>query len=319
MQTPSSPMTPSRTPPRTPPKTLSGSSEINCRGLLFSGFNREGGICKEKSPPPQLKKPQKKRKNSEVYAFLPLLKLMFMSFCSKVLGKGDFGTVSKVRLQNPPGTPESPPIAVKEIMFDTRGVCPRDLQDEVGRLASPGCVPGVAYRTKKSALIFMPRGVPFESLDFSKMTKEMLEWVIQSVKDICINKLDIGLLADIKPQNFIMIPKGTATVIKDPEGQPCMGPLTEKDEIVYCDLGTVDPTSGGTKKYGVLPPESDAEQPDFEARLRQFKATMLEALIRDAANPSGKTVEEIVASCVPEGWAYAAGEQHQARAQQLRF
>jgi hypothetical protein len=92
-----------------------------------------------------------------------------------------------------------------------------------------------------------------------------------------------------------------------------MGPPTEFDEIVVCDLGTVDPTSGGTKKYGVLPPESDAEQPDFEARLRNFKATMLKALIRDAANPSGKTIERIVASCVPEGWAYAAGVQHQAQ------
>jgi hypothetical protein len=87
-----------------------------------------------------------------------------------------------------------------------------------------------------------------------------------------------------------------------------------------CDLGTVDPTSGGTKKYGAFPKsESDADHPDFEARLRQFKATMLKALIRDAAKPSGKTVEQIVAECVPEGLTYAGGEQHQAHAQQFRF
>jgi serine/threonine protein kinase len=236
---------------------------------------------------------------------------MFMSESSKVLGKGDFGTVSKVRLQNPPGTPESPLLAVKEIEFDTRGVCSSDLQDEVRRLGSPGCVTGVACRAEESALIFMPLGITFKSLDFSKMTKEVLEWVIQSVKNICTKKLDIGILGDIKPENFIVVPKGTATVVKDAKGQPCMGPPTEHDEVVYCDLGSVDPTSGGTKIYGVLPSKSEAEKPDFETKLRTFKVIMMEALIRDAANPSGKTVEQIVAPLVPQEWAYAAGVQHQ--------
>ena len=227
-----------------------------------------------------------------------------------------------VRLPNLPGTPQSPPIAVKEINFDTHGVCSRDMQDEVMRLGSPGCVPGVACRADDSLQIFMPLGVSLDKLDFSKMTAEMLEWVIQSVKNICMKKLDIGLLADIKPANFVMVQKGTATVVKDSEGQPCMGPLTEHDEVVYCDLGSVDPTSGGTKIYGVLPlVESDAEKAEFESKLRTFKATMMEALIRDAANPSGKPVEEIVAECVPEGLAYANGaaKKEQYQAQQLLF
>jgi hypothetical protein len=232
---------------------------------------------------------------------------------SRLLGKGDFGTVSEVRLPNPPGTPQSQPIAVKKIKFQTPGACSTDLQDEVKRLSSPGCVTGVAFRTEESMEILMPLGVPFESLDFSKMTKEMLEWVIQSVKDICMNKLDIGLLADIKPQNFIMILKGTATVVKDDKGQPRMGPPTEHDEVVYCDLGSVDPTSGGTKIYGVLPSESEAEKPDFETKLRNFKANIMKALIANAVNQSGKTVEQIVAPLVPQEWAYAAGEQHQAQ------
>jgi hypothetical protein len=319
-----------QTPPSTPPKNkLPGTppstpgSPIGCRGLLFRG---RGGVSKPlaspaKSPPPQPSKPQKMRPYSEIYKWLPLLKLMFMSFCSKVLGKGDFGTVSKVRLQNPPGTPESSLLAVKEIEFDTRGVCSSDLQDEVRRLGSPGCVTGVACRTVNSVQIFMPLGVPFESLDFSRMTAEMLEWVIQSVKNICTKKLDIGLLGDIKPENFIVVPKGTATVVKDAEGQPCMGPPTEHDEVVYCDLGSVDPTSGGTKIYGVLPlVESDAERAEFESKLRTFKAIMMEALIRDAAKPSGKPVEEIVAECVPEGLTYANGaKKEQYQAQQLRF
>ena len=307
-----------QTPPPSP-RTLNENSPISCRGLLFSGFNREGGIRKEQSPvkghatsPPQKpKKLQKNRPNSEeIYACLPLFKGL-MSEDSKVIGKGDFGTVSEVRLKNPPGTPELQPIAVKEIMFDTRGVSPRDLQYEVGRLGSPGCVTGVAYRTKKSALLFMSLGVSLNKLDFSKMTKEMLDWVIQSVIDLCMKKLVLGLLADIKPENFIFLPKGTPTVVKDSEGQPCMGPPTAEDEIVYCDLGSVDPTSGGTKIYGVLPSESDAEKPDFEAKMRQFKATMMEALIRDAAKPSDKKVEQIVAPLVPPEWVYAAGVQHQ--------
>jgi len=291
-------------------------SPISCLGLLSPGFNRRGGIGKitspAKSPPLQPKKPQKKRKNSEVYAWLPFLKLMFMSFCSKLLGKGDFGTVSEVRLPNLPGTPQSPPIAVKRITLDTPGVCSKDIGDEVARLGSSRCVPGVAYRTDNSVLILMPLGDSLDKLDFSKMSAEMLEWVIHSVKDICM-MVSFDVVADLKLQNLLFLLAGTPTVVKDAEGQPCMGPPTQFDQIVVCDLGTVDPTSGGTKKYGVLPPESDAKQPDFEARLRQFKATMLEALIRDAANPSGKTVEEIVASCVPEGWAYAAGVQHQAQ------
>jgi hypothetical protein len=286
---------------------------------LFPG---RGGVGKEKSPakspPPQPRKPQKMR--SQVYSWLPLLKLklMLIDFCSNLLGKGDFGTVRKVRLPNLPGTPESPPIAVKKIKFDTRGVCSSDLQDEVKRLGSPGCVTGVACRTEKSMQIFMPLGVKFEGLNFSKMTKEMLECVILSVKNICI-KVDFGVVADIKPENFVFIPQGTATVIKDSEGQPCMGPLTKQDEIVYCDLGTVDPTSGGTKKYGVLLPESEAEKPDFETKLRSFKAIMMEALIREAANPSGKTVEQIVAPLVPPEWVYAAGMQHQTQGFQLHF
>lgn len=300
--------------PGTPPS----SEFIRLNGLLHSGRGEVPGIPSG-PPPPQPRKPQKMLPYSEIYKWLPLLKLMFMSFCSRIIGKGDFGKVSEVRLPNPPGTPQSPPIVVKDVKFDTRGVCSRDMQDEVMRLGSPGCVPGVAYRTEESALIFMPLGVQFESLDFSKMTAEMLEWVIQSVKDLCM-MLDLGLLADIKPQNFIFLQKGTATVVKDSEGQPCMGPLTEHDEVVYCDLGSVDPTSGGTKIYGVLPlVESDAERAEFESKLRTFKATMMEALIRDAAKPSGKTVEQIVAECVPEGLTYAGGEQHQAHAQQFRF
>lgn len=321
--------TPPSTPPRTPgtptrtpgtPK-MTPESPISCRGLLFPG---RGGIDKAnspaKSPPPQPRKPQKMRPYSQVYSWLPLLKLMLINLCSNLLGKGDFGTVSMVSLQNPPGTPQSPPIAVKEIEFATHGVCSSDLQREVGRLGSPGCVPGVACRTNESMRIFMPLGVPFEGLDFSKMTKEMLEWVIHSVKKICM-VVDVGVVADIKPENFVLIPQGTATVLKDSKGQPCMGPPTEYDEIVLCDLGSVDPTSGGTKKYGVFPSvESDAENADFETKLRTFKATMMEALIRDAANPSGKTVEEIVAECVPEGFFYAAGsKEEQQQGLQLRF
>jgi hypothetical protein len=236
------------------------------------------------------------------------------------LGEGDYGTVFTACLPNPPGTPPSPPIAVKEIKFTNPGVFYSDLQDEVGRLGSPGCVTGVACLTDDSLQIFMPIGFPLDKRDFSKMTPQMLKWVIESVMDLSMKKLGIGLLADIKPENFVLIPKGTATVVKDSEGQPCMGPLTKHNEVVYCDLGTVDPTSGATKKYGVFPSvESDAEKAEFETKLRTFKATMMEALIRDAANPSGKTVEKIVAGCVPEGWAYAAGEQHQSQAQQLRF
>jgi hypothetical protein len=165
----------------------------------------------------------------------------------------------------------------------------------------------------------MPIGFPLDKLDYSKMDPETLQWFMDVLDWIC-KTVQSDVLADLKPANLIFIPAGTATVVKDAEGQPCMGHLTESDQIVVCDLGTVDPTSGGTKKYGAFPKsESDADHQDFEARLRQFKATMLKALIRDAANPSGKTVEKIVAGCVPEGWAYAAGEQHQAQAKQLRF
>jgi len=323
MQTPP-PGTPPRTPgtpPRTPPRTPDAISLISCQGLLFRG---RGGVNKPpaspaKSPPPKPIKPQKNRPFSEVYAWLPLLKLM--SFFSKLLGKGDFGTVHEFHLPSPPGTPQSPPIAVKEIKFETPGVCSTDLREEVKRLGSPGCVPGVACRTDSSLMIFMPLGVPLDKLDFSKMTAEMLGWVIQSVKDICM-MVDKGVVADLKLPNFVFIPAGTATVITDAEGQPCMGPPTEFDQIVVCDLGTVDLTSGGTKKYGAFPKsESDAEQPDFEARLRNFKTTMLEALIRDAAKPSGKTIERIVADiCTQFRFRYAAGEQYQAQsAQQLRF
>ena len=313
------PQTPPQTPPRTPgtPK-MTPESPISCRGLLFTG---RGGVGKAKSPakspPPKPRKPQKTGPYDEIYKWLQKIK-PFMTVSSEIIGKGDFGTVREVRLPNPPGTPQSPPIAVKEIKFATPGVCSSDLKNEVRRLGSPGCVTGVAFRTEKSMEILMPLGVKFEGLNFSRMTKEMIEWVIKSVKNICM-KVDFGVVADIKPANFIFIPQGTATVIKNSEGQPRMGPLTQQDEIVLCDLGTVDPTSGGTKKYGVLPPESEAEKPDFETKLRNFKAIMMEALIRDAAKPSGKTVEQIVAPLVPPEWVYAAGVQHQTQSFQLHF
>lgn len=321
--------TPNGTPKRTrcdpssDEEDASGTSghSFSLMGMLTTGFNREGEICNSISPqkkprgpppppPPAPKKPQKKPD------FLPLLMSQVDKSNLIPLGKGDYGTVFTACLPNPPGTPQLPPIAVKEIKFYTPGVCSSDLQDEVRRLGSPGCVTGVACRTDDSLQIFMPIGIQFKSLGFSKMTSVTLEWVIQSVKNIVTKKLVIGLLADIKPENFVLIPKGTATVVKDAKEQPCMGLPTKGKEVVYCDLGSVDPTSGGTKKYGVFPSvESDAKKAEFETKLRTFKATMMEALIRDAANPSGKTVEEIVAQCVPEGFIYAGGVQHQAQAQ----
>jgi hypothetical protein len=306
---------PPRTPPGTPPGTpLSKSihaksqiSPINCRGILFHG---RGGIAKEiilSSSPRKIQKDVPKGIPGIPFLSTTLVKIL------TVIGKGSFGIVSEAcflpQSGSIVGTPDSPLIAVKVVHFD-KWVSKRDLAEEADRLGSPGCVPGYAFMnmTDNTYMAFMPKGISFDKINFKNMTKEILEHVITMTKE-AIMIASFPVIPDIKPANMMVLPAGTPTVVKNLDGQPDIGPETIKDTVVVCDLGSCDPIDGGDPLYSVLPDDKDMKKPDFDLKLRNFKALMMEALIRNAYEPSGKTIQEIVAPLCP--WNYAGGVQYQ--------
>jgi hypothetical protein len=286
-------------------------SPINCRGILFHG---KGGIAKELIPIPMIPSPPRKiRKNiPKGILGIPFLSTTLVKILT-VIGKGSFGIVSEACFSPPsgslPGTPDSPSVAVKIVCFDNCA-SKKDLAEEAERLGSPGCVPGYAFvnMTDNTYMAFMPKGISFDKINFMKMTKDILEHVITMTKE-AIMIASFPTIPDIKPANMMILSAGTSTVVKDRDGQPYIGPETTKDTVVVCDLGSCDPIDGGDPLYSVLPDEKNMKEPDFDLKLRNFKALMMEALIRNSYEPSGKTIQEIVAPLCP--WNYAGGVQYQ--------
>jgi len=309
MQT--SPMSSPRKSQKSSPTSSPGKSQMSPTSL-------RGEIANELPSPPR----KLKRDVPKGIPGIPFLTTILVKILS-VIGKGSFGIVYDACFSPPPGslpgTPDSPLVAVKVVDLGKKGVSKRDLSEEAERLGSPGHVPGYAFMNMldNTYMAFMPKGISFDNINFKKMTKEKLEDFIAMTKEAIWNA-DSSVIPDIKPANMMLLPAGTPTVVKNHDGQPDIGlETTTEDKIFVCDLGSCDPIDGGDPLYSVLPNEKDVNKPDFDMKLRNFKALMMEAWIRDANEPSGKSIQEIVAPFCPFPWNYAGGVHHQGQCQRL--
>lgn len=257
---------------------------------------------------PAMPSPPKKRKGSSKPATLNLPILTQMLVFLGLLGKGSFGEVYSVCFPppagSPSGTPNSPPIAVKIVKPGKVG--PKALKEEAANFDSPGCAQGVAMQGDDETYY----GFSSIATPLSKMTEigaEMLESVIQMMKP-AIMVAPIGVVYDCKPENLGFIPKGTPTVKVGVDGQPCVGDLTEEDQVVFIDNGMIRSPEEADKNYNPLIDDEDMEMDKAKLTFRKFKCKMMEALLRNqfALNPLDDC--DIVAPlCVEYGYTYATG------------
>ena len=148
---------------------------------------------------------------------------------------------------------------------------------------------------------------------------EMLDPVIKMMKAAIMSAL-IWVVYDCKPENLGFIRKGTPTVKVGADEQPCVGDLTEENQVVFIDIGIIRSPEEADKNFNPLLDDEKLETEEQQANFREFKCEMMEALLRNQFAIMPEDENSIVARiCTTYGWDYAAGEQHQAQAQQLRF
>jgi hypothetical protein len=338
--------TPNETPKGTPKRTRCDSSsdgedapgtpgasspghKFSLEGLLHTG---RGGFSVSSGPPPTPFKSKSKSKSeisstsddpekqpSNALLRLPILAVFWRVIC--FLGAGSFGTVEKVVFRSlsgsPPGTPCSPPVAMKTVM-QSQQQGPKTLLREAANVGSPGCASGVAVTNHDGDLIiFTSVAVPLSQM--RQIGFELLEQVILMMKE-SIMKAPLPVVFDCKCDNLGLVRKGEVTVIADANGQPCAGPVTEFDSVVFLDLGYCPSPEEADKNFNPLLDNQDLETEEQQAKFREFKFEMMEALLRNQFADMPEDEKVIVARiCTKYNWAYAGGEQHQARAQQLRF
>lgn len=322
MQTPG---TPPRTPPRTPLGTPTGRSHgtsqmspgspgspISCRGLLFLGKGGvEGGVGKKPLPPPSNppKAPTKKVLRPGPIPGLPLL--LKSPIKQRLMGDGAYGDVWEVKLPRSSNFPLSPQpsFAMKETNKD---VSPSELQREAQNYGMPGCTPGIAFTNgngKYSAI--MPIGRPLSNLDFSQQTQESVLSVISMTKD-AIMHAPITVVYDANMDNMMMLHRGTATVVLGADGQPSVGPLTNKTTVDFCDIGNLPSPEDGNKLYNAILSTEDMDSEEAQAKYRRFKCDMMERLIFNQTLQDPLEDCDIVAPlCVEYGYTYAAGVRSQ--------
>ena len=248
---------------------------------------------------------------SNALSGLPILAVLWNLIVN--LGTGSFGTVDKVFFRppsgSPPGTPCSPPVAMKTIMqSDRQG--PKALLAEAANLGSPGCASGVAVTNDDDDLIiFTSVAVPLSKM--RKIGSQLLEEII-FLMGISIREGPLGVILDLKLENLGFIPKGTATVVPDEKGQPSIGPNTTENEVLVLDLGNFfDPEDTDTT-YGVFLEEHDLATVEEQTKFREFKFEMMEALLRNQCAKIQEDEKWIVASiCTKFGYRYAGGAQYQ--------
>lgn len=297
--------------PGTPPS----SEPLSLKGLLSPG---RGGVSGIPSVPPRAPSKSKLRRNhdSEEQTSLALEGVVLLAVPWKWidnLGDGSFGTVDKVALLPPPGsplgTPCSPPVAMKTVsQSDRQG--PKALRAEAANLGSPGCAFGVATTNDDGDLIiFTSVAVPLSKM--GQIGYQLLEEIISLMK-ISIKEGPLGVILDLKLENLGIIPEGTATVVPDEKGQPSIGPPTQKKQVVILDLGNFLDAEDTDATYTVFLEENDLMTEEQQANFRKFKCEMMEALLRNQFADSPEDEKLIVASiCTTYGWRYAGGQQYQ--------
>lgn len=259
----------------------------------------------------QMPSPPKKKKGSKgskaATLGLPILTKMLVFL--GLLGKGSFGEVQQICFPPPPGspcgTPCSPPIAVKIVKSGGK-MTSKDLRKEAANLGSPGCASGVAMKGENETYYeFSSIATPLSQM--LKIGAEMLESVIEMTKD-AIMAAPIGVVYDCKPDNLGLVTKGTHKVTLDVDGQPCVGNATDKNEVVFIDIGDIDDPESADRNFNPLLDEEAMKKDGEELKFRQFKCDMMELLLRNqlAVVPSDEKI--IVANlCKNYDYAYAAG------------
>ena len=320
--------TPKRTlcDPSSDEEYTSGTSEhdFSLRGLLSPG---RGGVPVSSGPPPAPSKSRARKSftndpekpPSNALPGLPIL-AVFWNWNAN-LGAGSFGTVDKVVFRPPPGsplgTPCSPPVAMKKVTQSPQQG-PKTLLGEAANVGSQGCASGVAM-TDESGYLYLFTSIATPLSQMRQIGFELLEQVILMMKD-SIMKAPLSVVFDCKPGNLGLVRKGEATVIADANGQPCAGPVTDSDSVVFLDLGNCPSPEEADKNFNPLLDDQDLETEEQQAKFREFKCEMMENLLRNQFADVPEDDKVIVARiCTKYNWTYAGGEQHQAQVQKLRF
>lgn len=290
-------------------------------GLLHTGIG-DGPVSS--GPPPTPFKSKSKSKfersstsddpedlSSNALSGLPILAVFLAFICS--LGTGSFGTVEEVVFPpppgSPPGTPSSPPVAMKTVKQSPKQG-PKALHAEAANVGSPGCASGVATTNDDGDLIiFTSVAVPLSKM--CQIGSQLLEEII-SLMRISIREGPLGVILDLKLENLGFIPKGTATVVPDENGQPSIGPNTTENEVLVLDLGKFFDPEDTDATYGVFLEEKDLMTVEQQANFRNFKFEVMEALLRNQFAEMPEDEKWIVACiCTKYHYRYAGGAQYQ--------
>jgi len=295
--------------PGTPP-----SESFSLRRLLSPV---RGGLPDIPSGPPSApSKLRQKKSGPEEEKSMALEDLMiFTIFWTDIdnLGAGSFGTVDAVVFQPPPGshpgTPCSPPVALKTV-FQSEKQSAKALRGEASNLGSPGCVSGVAATCDKGNLyLFTPIAIPLSAM--IRIGATMLEKVISMTKEAIMNA-PLSVVFDCKPDNLGFVLLGTPTVVADQNGQPCVGPPTDAESVVFLDLGNCHSPEEADGDYNPLVDDDELETIEQQTEFREFKCEMMEALLRNQFADMPEDEKKIVARiCTEKRWRYAGGQEFQ--------
>lgn len=307
-----------------PPKTGQsngdyGSPDGSSR-VLFGTPNGTPLLAPSRAPPPTPFKPKLKRSStsdgpeepqSNALLGLPILVVLWNWIVN--LGTGSFGTVDKVvfrpHLGSLPGTPSSPPVAMKTVKQSPKQG-PKALSEEAANVGLPGCASGVATTNDDGDLvIFTSVAVPLSKM--GQIGSQLLEEII-SLMRISIREGPLGVILDLKLENLGFIPEGTATVVPDEKGQPSIGPPTQKKQVVILDLGNFLDAEDTDATCGVFLEEKDLMTVEQQTKFRVFKFEVMEALLRNQFAEMPEDEKWIVAFiCTKYHYRYAGGQQYQ--------
>ena len=291
--------------PGTPP-----SGRFSLRGILFTGRGEVPDI--PSGPPPAPSKLRQKKSGPEEEKSMALKGLVCLTILWKMvqnLGAGSFGTVDAVVFKPPPGTPCSPQVALKTVLQSEKQSA-KALRGEASNLGSPGCVSGVAATCEKGYLyLFTPIAIPLTKMRL--IGAKMLEEVIRMTKEAIMNA-PVSVVFDCKPDNLGFVPLGTPTVVADQNGQPCVGPPTDAESVVFLDLGNCRSPEEADGNFNPLVDDDALETIEQQTKFREFKCEMMEALLRNQFADMPQDEKQIVADiCIKYGWRYAGGQEFQ--------
>jgi len=261
------------------------------------------------SGPPEAPRKHLKKKLSGPIKGLPVLPDDFKIQINGELGRGSFGKVKSVHLEENPSV-SSPVFAMKVIEIIPGGrVSPTDARKEAENYGSRGCIPGFGMSSSdgKTYFGFSPIVEPLDktlvTINNIKLITDMARTAIMAAK--------ISMVFDVSTENMGIIRAGTPTPILGGDGLPCAGPIVEKEEVLLLDPGNNDGPNDCNGKYGALFDEGVMDSEDEQLKYRRFKCDVMSALLRNRIVSEPRNEYDIVREiCKSEayGYTYAAGD-----------